>query len=91
MAKKSSHIEGITPEKINGVVRQTVPVPSSSERLQNDQLDCEMCGSPMALETILKVGSYKGGRKWRARKFSCACGFKITVHGNGERDMCEDP
>lgn len=88
---KKEQVKWLTPQKVNGVVRQTVPVPSSFERLENDQLDCEMCGSPMTLDKVVRVHKVGKSKRWKARKFSCACGFRITVHGNGERDMCEDP
>jgi hypothetical protein len=87
---RTRNVSDSEPKKVDGAIRKIVGVPSQSERLLSDELDCDACGSPMTLEKEVRAGHVGRKKKWRVRKFECACGFKITVHGNGSRDMCED-
>lgn len=70
--------------------RSPVGLQPQTDNLLNDKLDCDACGSPMQLDEVLMVNKKGKKRKWKVRRFSCACGFKITVYGKGSRDMCEE-
>ncbi len=52
-----------------------------------DKIICDVCSSEMKMEKRLK-NYKKGGSSYRRRRFVCpACGWVITIHADGEKDM----